>query len=159
MCNTQGSFMKIIYGILLFFASSSTLLATPVSDLELIKQSVRNYLVAQQLSQVKPMADALHKNLAKRTYWQEPNGTEFIMETNYSTMLNVAKNYNKAGDKFPESPRTEIEVLDIDQRVASVKLSADDWIDYMHLIKNEHGKWKIINVLWQYHDTEKHGRK
>lgn len=34
-------------------------------------------------------------------------------------------------------------------RAASIKLIADEWIDYMHLVKLN-GSWKIINVLWQY---------
>nr|WP_310741892.1 hypothetical protein [Pseudoalteromonas sp. SG41-6] len=37
-----------------------------------------------------------------------------------------------------------------------MKLTVDDWIDYMHLYKNENKEWKIINVLWQYHDPKKH---
>jgi len=78
------------------------------------------------------------------------------METSRNTMLRVAKNYNKSGTNFPNSPRIEVEIFDIDERVASVKLTADDWIDYMHLVKTESGNWKILNVLWQYHDTSKH---
>jgi len=74
-------------------------------------------------------------------------------------MLNVAENYNRNGDKFPLSPRIDIKILDIDQRIASVKLSADDWVDYMHLMKNKQGHWQIINVLWQYHDINKHSSK
>jgi hypothetical protein len=75
------------------------------------------------------------------------------MNTDFDTMVKVARSYNKDGTKFPPQPRVDIKILDIDQRVATVKLSADEWIDYMHLYKNQHGEWKIVNVLWQYHDT------
>nr|WP_310734239.1 hypothetical protein [Shewanella sp. SR44-3] len=29
-------------------------------------------------------------------------------------------------------------------------------MDYLHLYKNDQNEWKIINVLWQYHDETKH---
>ena len=78
------------------------------------------------------------------------------METSYEFMVRLAGFYNKNGDKFPDSPKKEVDILDIDGRVASVKLTVDGWIDYMHLIKTESGEWKIVNVLWQYHDQTKH---
>jgi hypothetical protein len=105
------------------------------------------------------MKRGLDKKLAKRTYWESKDGSEFIMETDFETMVWVAENYNKEGNKFPLSPKVNIDILDIDNRVASVKLTVDDWIDYMHLYKNENNEWKIINVLWQYHDTKKHSSK
>ncbi len=102
------------------------------------------------------MDEALHDRMAKRTYWLDNSDKEFIMETSRETMLSVARNYNKDGIRFLDSPRIQVDIYDIDQRVASVKLTADDWIDYMHLVKTESGQWKIINVLWQYHDVSKH---
>jgi len=129
---------------------------TSVKDKQAIIQVARDYIVSQHKSLEDPMDRALHPKLAKRTYWQAKDGNEFVMETSRETMLKVAKNYNRKGDKFPESPRIDIKVLDIDQRIASVKLSADDWVDYMHLMKNKQGQWHIINVLWQYHDISKH---
>ena len=78
------------------------------------------------------------------------------MQTSFDTMLKLAKNYNENGDKFGDNPKVEIEVLALDKRIASVKLTADDWVDYMHLVKNDKNQWQIINVLWQYHDIKKH---
>ena len=40
-------------------------------------------------------------------------------------------------------------------RTASVKLIADDWIDYMHVLKLN-GTWQLVNVLWQYKDSDAH---
>ncbi|WDE01709.1 nuclear transport factor 2 family protein [Thalassomonas actiniarum] len=143
--------------------ASFALAATPLPDKELmltdkqaITEAARSYIVSQHISSKELMAGALHPVLAKRTYWGKGKQQEFIMETSRETMLKVAESYNKSGDKFPENPRVEITILDIDQRVASVKLSADDWIDYMHLVKTAQGQWKILNVLWQYHDISKH---
>lgn len=128
-------------------------------DRESITRAVKDYIESQHQVEPERMQRGLDKQLAKRTYWQDKDGREFIMETDHDTMVWVAENYNLSGDKFPTSPQQDIEILDIDQRVASVKLTADEWIDYMHLYKTDQGQWKIINVLWQYKDTQQHSSK
>jgi hypothetical protein len=128
-------------------------------DNKKVKRAVLDYIESQHKIEPDLMKRGLDKKLAKRTYWKAKDGKEFIMETDFETMVSVAKNYNKDGNKFPSPPKIDINILDIDNRVASVKLTADDWIDYMHLYKNENNEWKIINVLWQYHDAKKHSSK
>ena len=138
---------------------SAKVTAQEMSDSQAIELAVQAYIQSQHQTNADLMASALHNKLAKRTYWQYANGTQFIMESNFTSMLRVAKSYNKNGDKFSTDPRIVIKVLDIDQRAASVKLTTDDWIDYMHLVKNQQGEWKILNVLWQYHDITRHSSK
>jgi len=70
-------------------------------------------------------------------------------------MILLAESYNKKGDKFPSTPRKDVKLLDVSTRTASVKLIADEWIDYMHLVK-VNATWKVINVLWQYKDEKRH---
>lgn len=70
-------------------------------------------------------------------------------------MILLAETYNENGDRFPEVPKKDVIILDASDKTASVKLIADDWIDYMHIIKLN-GQWKIVNVLWQFHDSSKH---
>ncbi|MEV4782446.1 nuclear transport factor 2 family protein [Burkholderia sp. LMU1-1-1.1] len=145
--------MKRFLMCLLFVVSPLAAQAAEIADSQLIEGAVRDYIESQHQPDPARMERALDPQLAKRTYWQAADGTEFIMKTDMDTMLKVARNYNKDGTKFPERPRVDIRILDIDQRVATVKLSADEWIDYLHLYKNQRGEWKIVNVLWQYYDT------
>ena len=70
-------------------------------------------------------------------------------------MILLAETYNANGDKFPANPQKEVTILDIYDKTASVKLIADDWIDYMHIVKLN-GKWQIVNVAWQFKDSSKH---
>lgn len=130
--------------------------ANDLSDRNKITQAALDYIESQHNVDKDQMARGLDPLLVKRTYWKSKSGKPEVMQTSFDTMLWVAENYNISGDKFPEKPKKQIQILDIDNRVASVKLTADDWIDYMHLYKNEEGKWKIINVLWQYHDESRH---
>ena len=124
-----------------------------------IQRAVRDYIESQHKAEPELMQRGVDKELAKRTYWQAADGTEFIMKTDFDSMMKVAKTYNMDGTKFPKVPRVEIKILDVDNRVASVKLTADEWIDYMHLYKTDRNEWKILNVLWQYHDSKRHSSK
>ncbi len=155
-----------IYLLILTLIFSTAVLANvneqqsiQVSENKKIERAVLDYIESQHKAQPNMMARALDTKLAKRTYWQGKDGVEFVMETDFDSMLYVAENYNKAGDKFAKDAKIIVKILDVDNRVASVKLTVDDWIDYMHLYQNTAGEWKIINVLWQYHDETKHASK
>jgi ABC-type transporter MlaC component len=145
--------MKRFLMTVLFVALPLLAHAADATDQQLIENAVRDYIESQHRVDPERMARSLDPQLAKRTYWQKADGSEFVMNTDFDTMVKVARNYNKDGAKFPPQPRVDIKILDVDQRVATVKLTADEWIDYMHLYKNQRGEWKIVNVLWQYHDT------
>ena len=41
-----------------------------------------------------------------------------------------------------------VRILDVFGPTASIRVDADEWIDYMHLAKVD-GEWKIVNVLWE----------
>ena len=145
--------MKHFFMFLLIAISPLVARASTATDNQLIERAVRDYIESQHKTDHARMERSLDPQLAKRTYWQAADGAEFIMNTDFDTMVTVARTYNKDGTKFPAQPRVEIKILDVDQRVATVKLTADEWIDYMHLYRNNRSEWKIVNVLWQYHDT------
>lgn len=152
----MGNNMRI-FGVILLVATSSFLtFASSNQDKQKIDRAVRDYIESQHHVDPSMMKRGIDPQLAKRTYWRSKQGEEFVMHSSYKDMLELAATYNQSGDKFPTSPKVEIKIYDIDQRVASVKLIADDWIDYMHLYKNDQEQWKIINVLWQFNQAETH---
>ena len=110
----------------------------------------RGYLEAlQELDSIK-MKRVMHPQLAKRTIgfdWKEKR--ENIRETSYDQMIGFSKSWNKSGNKFPYNPTNKPTILDIYDRIATVKLVSDNWVEYLHLIK-ENGEWKIINLLWSH---------
>ena len=150
--------MKIL-GLALVLVSLSLYAIAGNNDKTSIERAVKDYIESQHKVLPDMMARGLDPALPKRTYWLSKEGKEFILESSYEDMVNLAGFYNENGDKFPSTPRIDIEIFDIDKRVASVKLSADDWIDYMHLYKNEEGQWKILNVLWQFNEISAHSSK
>lgn len=149
----KRAILIVLFALMPVFAQ-----AINIAD-EQIERAVRDYIESQHQANPARMERGIDPKLAKRTYWRAADGSEFIMNTDFDTMLKVARNYNKDGTKFPAQPRVDIKILDVDQRVASVKLTVDEWIDYMHLYKNDHGEWKILNVLWQYHETARQANK
>lgn len=145
-----------LFGLTLFIVSLSLYVFAGNEEKPAIERAVKDYIQSQHKVLPDMMARGVDESLAKRTYWKSSEGKEFILESTFEDMVSLAASYNKDGDKFPSSPRIDIDVYDIDKRVASVKLTADDWIDYMHLYKNEDGQWKVINVLWQFNDISAH---
>ena len=143
---------------LLVLACFLSIAASANEDEHAIERAILDYIESQHVPNADQMDQALHNELKKRTYWTRGDGAEFLLETDKNIMLEVARTYNEKGDRFPSSPRKEIHIFDIDGRTASAKLLADEWIDYLHLVKLDSGNWKIVNVLWQYHDQSQHRR-
>ncbi|WP_431242249.1 nuclear transport factor 2 family protein [Flavobacterium sp. P21] len=121
-----------------------------------IKRVALAYIEAQHTPNPKLMESALHPRMVKRSVFRNKTAQkDYISEFFAENMVILAETYNVKGDKFPKNPRKEIKLLDVSAKTASVKLLADAWIDYMHIVK-ENGEWKIINVLWQYNDVSQH---
>ncbi|WP_421942880.1 nuclear transport factor 2 family protein [Pedobacter sp.] len=145
-----------------FFISVLLLIISKVSfsqtkqDTLSIKQAALDYIESQHQPNPSRMERALHPRMVKRTFWKDKaTNKDYVRETSTESMILLAESYNVKGDKFPANPRKEIKLLDISERTASIKLIADEWIGYMHLVKLN-GAWKIINVLWQYNDVKQH---
>jgi hypothetical protein len=121
-----------------------------------IKRAALGYIESQHNMNPKQMEEALHPRLVKRSVFKDKTTKkEYISEYFAENMIILAEKYNVKGDKFPKNPKKEVILLDVSAKTASVKLIADDWIDYMHIVK-VNGAWKIINVLWQYNDIKEH---
>ncbi|MEM6630494.1 MAG: nuclear transport factor 2 family protein [Bacteroidota bacterium] len=121
-----------------------------------IKQVALDYIESQHNVQPEQFERAAHPRMVKRTFWTDKKtGKEYLRETFTDAMVLLAETYNQEGDKFPNNPKKEVVILDIYDKTASVKLIADDWIDYMHIVKLN-GKWRLVNVLWQFNDSKDH---
>ncbi|MGJ1294952.1 nuclear transport factor 2 family protein [Sphingobacterium spiritivorum] len=120
-----------------------------------IRQAALDYIESQHTPDPKKMEAALHPRLVKRTFWKDKEtGKDYVRETSAESMVLLAESYNKKADRFPAVPKKEVQLLDVSDRTASVKLIADEWIDYMHVVK-VNGVWKIVNVLWQFNDSSR----
>jgi hypothetical protein len=148
--------IRLLLSTLILLLTGSTVLGQTKQDSLEIKQAALDYIESQHKVNPSQMDSALHPRMVKRTFWKDKaTGKDYLRETTAESMILLAESYNKNGDKFPSTPKKEVILLDVSERTASVKLVADEWIDYMHIIKLN-GTWKIVNVLWQFNDVNKH---
>lgn len=121
---------------------------TSSDEEEAIRQTVLNYLEAWYQGEPERGAGSLHPDLAKRIVRSNPeSGGEFL--ENMSAARLTERWRSGDGKATPrENQKKEITVLDVRGGMASVKLEAAAWVDYMHLAK-VNGRWVIVNVLWE----------
>lgn len=148
--------LRLLVLSFLFISTVHAVFGQTKQDSLAIKQVALDYIESQHEPNPAQMSNALHPRMVKRTFWKDKaTNKDYIRETTTESMILLAESFNKKADQFPNLPRKEVILLDVSERTASVKLIADDWIDYMHIVKIN-GVWKIINILWQFNDTSKH---
>lgn len=142
------------------YSNATTQLAAVASaqDSLQIKTLSLNYLMAlQQLNPVL-MDSILNDSLNKVTVgYSRLEQKEIARATTKEQMLAFSKNWNKSGTKFPFNPNNAAVILDIYDRIASVKLISDNWVEYLQLIKLD-GKWEIMNLIWQHKDLKRYAK-
>ncbi|MEL6561922.1 MAG: nuclear transport factor 2 family protein [Bacteroidota bacterium] len=147
---------SIQIAIALFFITASMVSAQSRQDTIQIREAALDYIESQHNVEPAQFERSAHPRMVKRTFWKDKEANkEYLRETFTDAMILLAETYNKDGDQFPKNPTKEVHILDIYDKTASVKLIADDWIDYMHIVKLNR-KWQIVNVLWQFKDSDKH---
>ena len=70
----------------------------------------------------------------------------------YDELVETAETWNSQGRDYDEVPRM-IEIYDVLDQTASVRLTAVWGVDYMLLARVD-GAWKITHVLWQSHTPD-----
>ena len=117
-------------------------------ELEAIKQTVLNYLEAWYQGEPRRGVGSLHPDLAKRIVLTHPESGKDTLDNMSAARL--AERWGSGDGKAtpPEDQKKEVTVLDVHGGMASVKLEAAAWIDYMHLAK-VNGRWVIVNILWE----------
>ena len=123
--------------------------AADEADREAVREAVLDYV--EGIYNVEPdrIKRSVAPDLAKVGYWRAKESTEYGEgRMTYEQLVELAGKWNSQGRVDAETAPKEIEIYDIMDMTATVKLSASWGIDYMHLAKID-GKWMIKNVLWQ----------
>lgn len=125
--------------------------ATPTAaDSAAIRATALDYIEGWYTADAARMERALHPHLAKRFLEPLPNGGVRLTDTSALELVQQVR--AGGGSNVPVADRrTDVAILDIFQDVASVRVDAHGWIDYMHLARAG-GQWRIVNVLWEIRD-------
>ncbi len=123
-------------------------LAQTDAEREAVRQAVLDYVEGVYNVDASRIERSVHPDMAKRGFFVKKGEAAYSAHVmTFAQLVELAKTYNKEG-RVPKDAPKQIEIYDVSDQTASVKLTAHWGIDYMHLAKYE-GKWKIINVLWQ----------
>lgn len=124
-----------------------------------IKRLSLGYLVALQDLRPNLMKEVMNDSLNKLTIgWDRATKKEYAKATTKAQMIEFASSWNKSNTKFPFNPSNKIDILDIYNRIATVKLVSDNWVEYLHLIKLD-GRWSLVNLIWQYRDINRYPKE
>jgi Putative lumazine-binding len=120
---------------------------TLTADIESIKQTVLDYIEAWYKGEPERGEKSLHPELAKRIVRVNPEtGKDKLEGMSAETLV---ERWRSGDGKSPKGNQLKkVTVLDVHGRMASVKLEAAGWVDYMHLAKFN-DEWVIINILWE----------
>ena len=120
------------------------------SDEDAVRAAVLDYVEGVYEVAPERIERSVHPELAKRGFYRpEPDQPYKEVPMTFERLVNLAANYNKDGHVPADAPK-KIEIYEVLDKTASIKLTAHWGIDYMHLAKYD-GRWMIVNVLWQQH--------
>ncbi len=121
------------------------------ADTKAITQTVSNYIEGWYTGDADRMESCLHPDLVKREVSVHPQTGRSVLSPVSATWM---VEYTRAGQgsATPESKRHyEITILAIWENIASVRMVASGFVDYLHLARFN-DSWVIVNVLWQRRD-------
>ena len=119
------------------------------ADSAAIKATALDYIEGWYQGNADRMQRALHPELAKRIVMQ-PQQPGMRARLDQQSAMTLTNNTRAGGGSRtpPERQQKDVAILDIYENVASAKIVADSWIDYLHLARVD-GRWQIVNVLWE----------
>jgi hypothetical protein len=116
-------------------------------NVDQIRATILDYVEGYYAGDADRVSRALFPSLAKRAIGKKKDGKlRFIQET-ADGFIKLTKSGDGPKSYPKEKQRAKIEVYDVYKNIASAKLIAADWMDYIHLAKVD-GHWVIVNVLW-----------
>ena len=118
------------------------------ADIEIIKQKVLGYIEAWYKGEAERGEKSLHPELAKRTVRTDPETGQSRLDMMSASILAERWRSGDGKDTPKEQQQKDVTVLDVHGDMASVRLEAKGWVDYMHLAKFN-DEWVIVNIMWE----------
>ena len=115
-----------------------------MNDEKKIRNTAKNYMQGWYEARGDRMEKALHPKLMKRRFVSK----EEIWSVSTSDMIELT-NGGRGKLEDPKSGKIIVTILDIFNKIASVKIHSEKFVDYLHMVK-EDNSWKIVDVLWDF---------
>jgi hypothetical protein len=124
----------------------SAVRAEDAEDIAAVRQTAVQYMESWYRGDVETMRQCLHEDLAKRSL-KGPFGEAALRHTTASDMVRYTRIGYGREIARPQDP-IHVRVLDLYKNIASVKIVAPHYYEYLHLGKVE-GRWVIVNALYE----------
>lgn len=126
-----------------------SLAAQDAGDREAVERAAMDYLEGLYEGDVAMLERSVHPSLTKIGYYRASPGRDYSESPmSYEELLGFARRVKASGDHPDASAPKRVEVLDVRDQTAAVKVTAWWGTDYMQLAKID-GRWMILHVLWQ----------
>lgn len=140
--------MRTLILLVVLVAAAVPARAQSAADSAAIRQAALDYIEGWYAADTVRMQRALHPELAKRIVLPDDSGRRsFVRDMTASELITQTRRGGGRGTPA-QRQRKDVRILDVYGNAASVRVTAADWIDYMHLARSD-GRWVIINVLWE----------
>jgi peroxiredoxin len=117
-----------------------------INDDILVKQVALDYIDGIYSGDVQRVEKALHHDLNKVSPRDIPNtGRTVLAYITYSSLLENVR--SKIGMLDDTARHVQVNILNIDNDAANVKITSANFTEYLQLVKQE-GDWKILNILF-----------
>lgn len=135
----------MISEILLTMALSTAARSSASADEAAIRAVALDYIQGWYSGDAARMERSLHPELAKRIVLRHEDGSARLEQMSALTLINRTR---AGGGTQNQQPRSDVAILDRYENIASVRVDASRWVDYLQMAKVD-GQWRIINVLWE----------
>ena len=142
--------MKKLIVLLIICFSANGFAQDYKKDLDAIKEAALGYM------DIFYKADTLlaHRHLDKslrKVGWQYSKDEQKYSGNNelpFDKVIELAMYFSKKPIPQDENTPREAQILEANDKIAVVKVTAIWGIDYLNMVKLD-GNWKIINIVWQ----------
>ena len=137
--------LRVFVVVMLCVAGSAAAAPPDAATLQAIEATAYDYMDGQLEGDAARVTRALHPDLAKRNLVANPNETLGLGRMSSDELIRFTR---EGALKTPrEQWQRSVEVLRVDQDVATVRLESPWFVD--HLQMGRFGdRWVIVNALW-----------
>ena len=140
---------SIIIFLTLFFVINSTAQEKDKAIKD-VTQAAFNYIDTFYKADTTLAYKSVHRDVRKVGWWFDTKKGVYSdkLEMPFDKLVGLAKRWNVKGDRVNDQSPRKVEVLEVSDKIAVVKVIAEWGIDYLNMVKTDEG-WKSINIVWQ----------
>ena len=123
--------------------------ASAAEDRKAVERAALDYIEGFYEGDSVKLARAVRPEVMKYGFYHKRGATAYTGEQmTFPEFFSYAKSVRDNKHQAPASAPKKVEVLDVLDQTAAVKVTAFWGTDYLHLARYD-GRWMIVHVLWQ----------